>query len=55
MLRCNGPRRWSPACRACTAALQIVVDNETGELETATILKRFGEVPDALGDMLQAV
>ncbi|GJE42318.1 hypothetical protein [Methylobacterium soli] len=34
-----------------TAALRIVVDDETGELESATILGQFGEVPEdfALG------
>ncbi|QDI82359.1 hypothetical protein E8E01_18985 [Methylorubrum populi] len=29
-----------------TAALQIVADDETGELESATILGQYGEVPD---------
>jgi hypothetical protein len=37
-----------------TAAIQIVADDETGELESATILGRFGDVPDDFADMLQA-
>ncbi|MBD8909649.1 hypothetical protein [Methylorubrum zatmanii] len=37
-----------------TAAIQIVADDETGELESATILGRFGEVPDDFADSLQA-
>ncbi len=34
------------ARRPGTAAIQIVADDETGELETAAILGQFGEVPD---------
>ncbi|CAO4153300.1 hypothetical protein [Methylorubrum aminovorans] len=37
-----------------TAALQIVADDETGELESATILGQVGEVPDDFADSLQA-
>lgn len=35
------------------AALKIVADDETGELESATILGRFGEVPEDFADQLQ--
>ncbi|MEQ4599932.1 MAG: hypothetical protein ABN488_19440 [Methylobacteriaceae bacterium] len=37
-----------------TAALQIVADDETGELKSATILGQFGEVPDDFAESLQA-
>ncbi|HEV2544443.1 MAG TPA: hypothetical protein VGU70_16940 [Methylobacterium sp.] len=37
-----------------TAAIQIVADDETGELESATILGRFGDVPDDFAETLQA-
>ncbi|SOR32719.1 conserved protein of unknown function [Methylorubrum extorquens] len=37
-----------------TAALQIVADEETGELESATILGQYGEVPDDFAESLQA-
>lgn len=36
-----------------TAALKIVADDETGELESATILGLFGEVPDDFAESLQ--
>ncbi|AWN38563.1 hypothetical protein [Methylobacterium radiodurans] len=36
-----------------TAALKIVADDETGELESATILGQFGEVPDDFAEALQ--
>ena len=36
-----------------TAALCIVADDETGELESATILGQFGEVPDDFAESLQ--
>ena len=36
-----------------TAALKIVADDETGELESATILGQFGEVPDDFAESLQ--
>ena len=36
-----------------TAALKIVADDETGELESATILGRWGEVPDDFAESLQ--
>lgn len=35
------------------AALRIVADDETGELESATILGQFGEVPDDFAESLQ--
>ncbi|WP_066922843.1 hypothetical protein [Methylobacterium sp. CCH5-D2] len=35
-----------------TAALQIVADDETGELESATILGQFGQVPDDFAESL---
>ena len=37
-----------------TAAIQVVADDETGELESATILGQFGEVPDDFAESLQA-
>ena len=36
-----------------TAALKIVADDETGELESATILKTFGDVPEDFAETLQ--
>lgn len=36
-----------------SAALQIVADDETGELESATILGQFGEVPDDFAEQLR--
>jgi hypothetical protein len=36
-----------------TAAIRIVADDETGELESATILGQFGEVPDDFAESLQ--
>ncbi len=36
-----------------TAALRIVADEETGELESATILGQWGEVPDDFADSLR--
>ena len=36
-----------------TAALKVVADDETGELESATILARFGEVPEDFAESLQ--
>lgn len=36
-----------------TAALRIVADDETGDLESATILGQFGEVPDDFAESLQ--
>lgn len=35
------------------AALKIVADDETGELESATILGQWGEVPDDFAETLQ--
>lgn len=37
-----------------TAALRIVADDETGEIESATILGQFGDVPDDFAESLQA-
>ncbi|KQO92603.1 hypothetical protein [Methylorubrum extorquens] len=37
-----------------TAALQIMADDETGELERATILGQYGDVPDDFAESLQA-
>lgn len=35
------------------AALKVVADDETGELESATILGQFGEIPDDFAESLQ--
>ena len=35
------------------AALQVVADDETGELEGVTILGRWGEIPDDFAESLQ--
>ncbi|MCE4225408.1 hypothetical protein HCU64_16755 [Methylobacterium sp. C25] len=35
-----------------TAALKVVADDETGELESATILARFGEIPEDFAEGL---
>ncbi|WP_245443008.1 hypothetical protein [Methylobacterium terrae] len=34
------------------AALRIVADDETGELESATILGQFGEVPEDFAEQV---
>ncbi|GEP00604.1 hypothetical protein [Methylobacterium haplocladii] len=36
-----------------TAAIRIMADDETGELESATILGQFGQVPDDFAEQLQ--
>ena len=36
-----------------TAAIKVIADDETGELESATILGQFGEVPDDFAGSLQ--
>jgi hypothetical protein len=36
-----------------TAAIKVVADDETGELEAATILGQFGEVPEDFAESLQ--
>ena len=36
-----------------TAAIKVIADDETGELESATILGQFGEVPDDFAESLQ--
>ena len=36
-----------------TAAIRVIADDETGELESATILGQFGEVPDDFAENLQ--
>ena len=35
-----------------TAAIKVIADDETGELESATILGQFGEVPDDFAESL---
>ena len=35
------------------AAIKVVADDETGELEAATILGQWGEVPEDLAESLQ--
>ncbi|WP_244538757.1 hypothetical protein [Methylobacterium sp. ap11] len=35
-----------------TAVLRIVADGETGELESATILGQFGEVPEDFAEQV---
>lgn len=35
------------------AAMKVVADEETGELETATILGQWGKVPDDFAESLQ--
>lgn len=35
------------------AAVKVVADDETGELETATILGQWGEVPEDFAESLQ--
>ena len=35
-----------------TAALKVVADDETGELESVTILAQFGEVPEDFAEGL---
>ncbi|KMO40814.1 hypothetical protein VQ02_07055 [Methylobacterium variabile] len=35
------------------AALRIVADDETGELESVAILGQFGEIPDDFAESLQ--
>lgn len=36
-----------------TLAIRIVADDETGEVESVTVLGRFGEVPDDFVDGLK--
>jgi hypothetical protein len=40
-------------CMPGAAAIKIVADDETGELEAATILGQWGEVPDDFAESLQ--
>jgi hypothetical protein len=35
------------------AALKIVADDETGEVESATVLGQWGEIPDDFAEQLQ--
>ncbi|MGU3538907.1 hypothetical protein [Methylobacterium sp. A54F] len=35
------------------AAIRIVADDETGEVESAAILGQFGEIPDDFAELLQ--
>ena len=37
-----------------TAALQVATEDETGKLESATILGQYGEVPDDFTESLEA-
>ncbi|WP_336485984.1 hypothetical protein [Methylobacterium nigriterrae] len=37
-----------------TAALKVVADDETGELESVAILGQFGEVPEDFAESLQS-
>ncbi|GEP09786.1 hypothetical protein [Methylobacterium gnaphalii] len=36
-----------------TAAIRVMADDETGELESVSILGQFGEVPDDFAEQLQ--
>ncbi len=36
-----------------TAAVKIMADDETGELESAAILGTFGQIPDDFAEQLQ--
>ena len=36
-----------------TAAIKLIADDETGELENATIIEQFGEVPEDFAESLQ--
>ncbi|UHC16086.1 hypothetical protein LRS73_27015 [Methylobacterium currus] len=36
----------------CTAALRIVADDQTGELESVAILGQFGEVPEEFAEQV---
>jgi len=36
-----------------TAAIRVVADDETGELEAATILGQFGDIPEDFAESLQ--
>ena len=64
---CPGDRQVSPTSSGAlkraeamaarmpgTAALQIVADDETGELESAKILGQYGDVPEDFAENLQA-
>ena len=35
------------------AALEIIADDETGELSSARVIAKFGEVPDDFEELLQ--
>ncbi len=50
--RSRRPRTWPSACPGA-AALKVVADDETGELEGVTILGQWGEVPDDFAESLQ--
>ena len=45
-------RDWRAGRMPGTAALRIVADDETGELESATILEQFGEVPEDFAEQV---
>ncbi|WP_026597291.1 hypothetical protein [Methylobacterium sp. 77] len=36
-----------------TAAMKVMADDETGELESVAILGQFGEIPDDFAESLQ--
>lgn len=36
-----------------TAAIRVVADDETGELESVTLLDKFGDVPEDFAETLQ--
>ena len=40
-------------CMPGTAAIEVVADDETGELEAATILGQFGQIPNDFAEALQ--
>ena len=49
----------APSRKPSSSAIRLlravrVADDETGELESATILGRFGEVPEDFAETLQA-
>ena len=41
------------ACAVGNSLIKVVADDETGELEAATILGQFGEIPDDFAEGLQ--
>ena len=43
----------APAHQLGAAALKVMTDDETGELEGVTILGQWGEIPDDFAESLQ--